>query len=349
MQNSDSLEIKKVIKVKMQNGLDFEIFKREVFDVNGVSDFVAFENSTDPDFIIFGPYGNDIPKPGSYQRIGYFCENITPDLSICDWAFGIPRDEEIKNPKYKRIQWHGFEPKLLIKNLSDNDINRILSEKTKFCNFIYSNRVPYREEFFKQLSKYKKVDSPSKSMKNMPPIDSQFSGDFWDQKRQFLNQYKFTIAFENYAYPGYQTEKLYDAMLVNSLPIYCGDDFVDEIFNKNSFVNFADYVDDKKGKFLKKVERLSQQTFVDIRPQHFRKPHHHLSRKLKLYGRRFKMKYQFNNLDFSPLIDRIKEIDNNPDLYISYLKQPWLINNQVPEHTLSKNRWLEIFGVTPKR
>lgn len=338
---------KPVRKIRLQNGLDFETFTREVFDVNGVSALFNFVDSEDPDFIIFGPYGNNIPVKGKYQRIGYFCENIIPDLSICEWAFGVPKEQEVNHPKYKRIQWHGFEPSRLIKHLSDNDIDKIINEKSKFCNFVYSNPVPYREEFFKQLSKYKKVDAPSTSMNNMKSIDSQFSGDFWDQKRQFLNQYKFTIAFENYAYPGYQTEKLYDAMLVNSLPIYCGDDFVDEIFNKNSFVNFADYVDDKKGKFLKKIEQLSQQTFVDIRPQHFRKPQHHLSRKLKLYGRRFKMKYQFNKLNFDPLINRIIEIDQNQDFYASYLKQPWLVDNKVPELSLSRNHWVKIFN-SPK-
>ncbi|RZJ48653.1 MAG: hypothetical protein EOO44_20420, partial [Flavobacterium sp.] len=260
------------IKIKFKNGLNFDTFKKEVFDVNGVSDSFEFELSDNPDFIVFGPYGNDIPPKGNYTRIGYFCENITPDLSICEWAFGIPREEEVNHKNYKRIQWHGFNPQLLVKNLSDNDIDEIVTQKQKFCNFLYSNTVPYREDFFKQLSKYKKVDAPGKSMNNMPSIDSIYSGDVWERKRSFLSKYKFTIAFENYAYPGYQTEKLYDSMRVNSLPIYCGDNYINETFNTDSFLNTPDFLKIRQSSFLDLIQKKSQLNFVDIRPSFFKNP-----------------------------------------------------------------------------
>ena len=204
-----------------------------------------FEESAEPDFIIFGPYGNDIPPKGNYTRIGYFCENIKPDLSICEWAFGVPRGEDVKHPNYKRIQWHGVDPHLLIKKPGD-DPEKILASKTKFCNFLYGHQVPYREAFFTQLSKYKKVDAPGLSMNNMPGIDMLYKGGKWEAKRQFLSPYKFTIAFENDIFPGYQTEKLYDAMLAGSIPIYCGDPYIGEIFNTKSFINAAEYLPKKK-------------------------------------------------------------------------------------------------------
>lgn len=336
--------IKKNIKIKIQNGLSFNEFKNEVFEINKVTEDFEFEESDDPEFIVFGPYGNDIPPKGNYIRIGYFCENMVPDLTICEYAFGIPREEEINHPNYKRIQWHGVNPELFIKNFSDNEIDQIVNEKTKFCNFIYSNKAPYREEFFKQLSKYKKVDAPGKSMTNMGSIDSLYTGNTWERKRQFISQYKFTIAFENYAYPGYQTEKLYDSLQVNSLPIYCGDIYVDEIFNSKSFLNANEYVQVHRNKVIDTIEKLSQQTFVDFRPQVFRQPQHHLSRKLKYYGRNLKMYLNYNKLDFTPLIDKIIEIDNNQDLYIEYLKEPWLNNNIVPLNSYSKDTWTKIFN-----
>ncbi|MFI5452385.1 glycosyltransferase family 10 domain-containing protein [Pedobacter sp. UC225_61] len=335
---------KKSIKIKFQNGLSFNDFVKEVFEVNKITDEFDFEESDQPDFIVFGPYGNNIPPIGNYTRIGYFCENMTPDLTTCKYAFGIPLEKEINNPNYKRIQWHGVNPELFIKNFTDNDIDRIVSEKTSFCNFLYSNKVPYREEFFRQLSKYKKVDAPGKSMNNMGAIDSLYKGNTWERKRQFLSKYKFTIAFENYAYPGYQTEKLYDAMQVNSLPIYSGDINVNEIFNVKSFLNANEYIGIKNNKIIRSLEESSQQNFVDFRPQEFRKPQHHLSRKLKSYGRRLKMYLNYNNLNFEPLIEKIIEIDNNKDLYINYLKEPWLNNNQVPLNSYSKNTWLKIFN-----
>jgi hypothetical protein len=332
----------KTIKIKCQNGIKFEYAKRDIFsDLTELFDFVE---SDDPDFILFGPYGNDIPEPGDYVRIGYFCENIKPDFSICEYAFGIPLEAEINNPKYKRIQWHGLNPDSLIKKITDNDIDYILNQKSKFCNFLYSNTVSYREDFFKQLSKYKKVDAPGRSMNNMDSIDSLFTGDIWERKRAFLKQYKFTIAFENYAYPGYQTEKLYDAMLVNSLPIYCGDVNIKEIFNTNSFLNARDYLSITNDRTVKFLERISHQNFTDYRPQFYNTSKQRTIRKLKSIGRELKMKREFNNLDFSPLIDRIIEIDKNDDLYIAYLKQPWFNNNVVSPSLKTRDQWIKIFN-----
>ncbi len=118
---------KPVIKIRFQNGLDLATFKKEVFDINGISEVFDFEESAQPDVIIFGPYGNDVPPPGPYQRVGYYCENIQPDLSICEWAFGIPREEDINDPRYTRIQWHGTEPQSLIKP-ANYDAEKILSQ-----------------------------------------------------------------------------------------------------------------------------------------------------------------------------------------------------------------------------
>lgn len=344
MQSLAEPGLKKTIKVRLQNGLDFETFKKEVFDIEKLDDLFDFRQSDEPEFIIFGPYGNDIPQKGNYTRVGYFCENITPDFSHCEWAFGVPDENEVKNPKYKRIQWHGLAPESLLKSLTDNDIDLILQQKNKFCNFLYSNPVAYREQFYKQLSKYKKIDAPGKSMNNMASIDTLYKGNIWERKLQFLSEYKFTIAFENYAYPGYQTEKLYDAMLLNSLPVYCGDENINKVFNPKSFINVGDVIEPQKGKLVSMLERSSQQSFVDIRPQFFKSPIHRLTRKVKAIGRELKMKLQYNNLDFSDLIDRIIEIDNNQELYIEYLKQPWFYNNTIPTKTLNRDRWIQIFS-----
>jgi hypothetical protein len=141
---------KQIIKIAFRNGISFQNFMEDVFEIENLTDKFQFVESFEPDFIVFGPYGNDIPPKGNYIRIGYFCENIKPDLSICDWAFGIPHENEIKSTKYKRIQWHGTSPKVFIKTTSYNPEN-ILASKTNFCNFIYETVVPYREIFFSKL------------------------------------------------------------------------------------------------------------------------------------------------------------------------------------------------------
>ena len=311
--------------------------------LNELVDEFDFIESADPDFVVFGPYGNDLPSRGNYVRIGYFCENIEPDLSICEWAFGIPREQEINNPRYKRIQWHGLDTTQLIKP-SDYNAEEITGKKKHFCNFLYSHPVPYREEFFRQLSKYKKVDAPGRSMNNMESIDSLYQGDIWQRKRQFLSIYKFTIAFENYVYPGYQTEKLYDAMQADSVPIYCGDPFIGDIFNTASFINTPDYIETGNSPFVNWLQHKSQLHFKDILPSYHKGPKYRARRKLKAIGRSLKMRYQFQKLDFSPLIDRIIELDQDDDKYINVLQQPWFINNKPPLNASLKSQWTKIFN-----
>ncbi len=333
--------LKRTVKLRFQNGLNFEKFKEDVFDPNHVSENYRFEESANPDFVIFGPYGNDIPPRGNYTRIGYFCENIKPDLSICEWAFGVPPEEAVQHPRYKRIQWHGIDPKVLIKP-SGYDPEKILASKTKFCNFLYSNRVSYREAFFTQLSKYKHVDAPGISMNNMPRIDTLYKGDRWEVKRQFLSPYKFTIAFENDVFPGYQTEKLYDAMVCGSLPVYCGDPLIGEVFNTKAFINTSDFIH-SEGTVTNWLEKNCQCDFTDIRPQFYRSMAHRVKRKLKAAGRALKMNLQFTNRQFGPIIDHIVQLDRDDDKYLEVLRQPWFTNNTIPLNTSLKSRWIEIF------
>jgi len=333
-----------LIKLRFQNGLNFEDFKKDVFDIEGLTELYRFEESAEPDFIIFGPYGNDVPPKGKYVRVGYFCENIKPDFSACDWAFGVPREEDVKHTKYKRIQWHGLDPQLLVKQPNNLSPDEILASKTKFCNFLYSHKVPYREAFYTQLSKYKEIDAPGKSMNNMPGIDTNYKGNIWEIKRQFLSQYKFTIAFENDIYPGYQTEKLYDAMLAGSIPIYCGDRFVGDVFNTKAFIDVSAYLPKKDHPLSRQLEKFGQMDFEDIRPAHLKSLKNRIKRKTKAWIRNFKNDHFLNEIDLNAVIERIIEIDTNPDLYIQYLNEPWFKNNAVPPNSSAKKRWIEIFS-----
>ena len=334
------------VKIKFQNGLLFKYATQEILSY--VQDSFEFIESDEPDFIIFGPYGNDIPeKSDRYTRIGYYCENVKPDMSLCEWGFGMLREEDVNDPRYRKIYWHDLDPKSLVKP-ADYDAEQIARSKKKFCNFLYSHRVPHREEFFRQLSKYKNVDAPGKSMNNMSSIDERYTGETWDRKRKFLSEYKFTIAFENYIYPGYQTEKLYDAMQVSSVPIYCGDPFIGDVFNTHSFVNAANYLSPNRSSTVTKLEKYSQPDFVDIRPTFYNQPVHRIKRKLKSMGRNIKLNYEFRNMDFQPLIDRIIELDQDQDKYIEVLNQPWFVNNEPPASASLEGRWTEIFGGVKK-
>jgi len=325
------------IRLKFTNGLAFADGVRDI--LFAVRDEYEFVESDTPEVVIFGPYGSDIPPPGGPVRVGYFCENIRPDLSICDWAFGIPYEELVGDPRYMRIEWHGVQPQDLAKPAAI-DPEAVLRGKTRFCNFLYGNPVPYRERFFRELSRYKRVDAPGRSMNNMPGIDSGVPGDRWSAKRQYLQAYKFTIAFENYSFPGYHSEKLLDPMLAASIPVYFGNPRIASHFNPRSFLNGHEYVRGICAPVAGALERLSLQPFRG----HLRSSDigGRVMRRIRGDAARAKMRLQC--WDFGPLIEAIARLDQDDDLYLSYVAQPWFVPDAVPAIERSRQRWRRIFS-----
>ncbi len=210
----------------------------------------------------------EIPEiEGNFVKIFYGAEHVKPDMSKCDWAFSSEFDENINNPKHMRLPCYlmvDFDlGKKAIPPLKRKvNFRKLKKEKTEFCNFIYSQDNIFRNNFFKELNKYKKIDAPGRCMNNMPPIgshlDSKKSRDSinWkEEKLKFIKKYKFTIAFENASVSGWTTEKLTHPMLVNSIPIYFGHKDVSKEFNPKSFINYADFKNmNEFVEFIKKVD-----------------------------------------------------------------------------------------------
>jgi hypothetical protein len=194
--------------------------------------------SSKPDFLIYSVFGKGYKKY-KCTRIFYTGENVRPNFNECDFAFTFDHIEN--NPRHYRLPLYALylknSPKILIKgeNYKPEDL---LKEKTDFCNFVYSNsKATKRVEFFHKLSKYKLVASGGKILNNV--------GGRVPDKLEFIRKFKFTIAFENYSYPGYTTEKLIQPMLMGSIPIYWGNPMVAKDFNPMSFINYNDYQDDE--------------------------------------------------------------------------------------------------------
>jgi alpha(1,3/1,4) fucosyltransferase len=207
-----------------------------------------------PKVILFFKGEKELPEvEGNFVKIFYGGEHVKPDMNKCDWAFSSEYSQEFNHPKHMRLPCYVINDFRLGKKAIPSikkqiDFNKIKKEKTKFCNFIYSQDHLFRNNFFKELSKYKKIDSPGRCMNNMPPIGShsdsgksrQFK--YWvNEKLEFLRPYKFTISFENADFHGWITEKLTHPMLVNSIPIYFGHRSVKRDFNTKSFINYHDF------------------------------------------------------------------------------------------------------------
>lgn len=186
---------------------------------------------TSPDFLFYSSSGKDFLKYNNCVKIYFTGENDVPDFNYCDYAIS-----------FHHISFgtrHLRYPLYLLYGNSYNQLNQKVfsTELTtrRFCNFVYSNSKladPFREYFFSELSKYKKVDSGGRLLNNLgAPVKN---------KLEFIKEYKFTIAFENSSVNGYTTEKIVEPMFVNSVPIYWGNPTVNLDFNEESFVWIKD-------------------------------------------------------------------------------------------------------------
>ena len=257
--------------------IDFSDFwpsfkKTDNFFWNMLSSYYDLELSSEPDIVFYSYFGNNF-KNYKCTRVLFQGENARPNFKECDFSFSF--DLIPDNPRNYRLPLYIMYDDLNKLTLP-KDPPAIAREKTKFCAFVVSNKYSAKRiNFFKKLSKYKRVDSGGQLLNNIGgPVEN---------KLQFINEYKFTIAFENSSYPGYTTEKIFEPMLVNSIPIYWGNPLINKEFNTESFINCHDFKNE------------------------------------------------------NDVIQRIIEIDNNPDEYLKMLSKPYLINNKTDDAFKEEN------------
>lgn len=201
--------------------------------------------SNNPDYIFCSVFDNY--NYCNYKGIRIFLpfECIYPDMNVVDYAFTFV-DYNCEDRCYMM-----FPPISLI-NLSDLQKSRnydikFVKSKSSFCNYIYSHGgMKERTEIFYKLNEYKRVDAAGKYLNNMNGFtpgsrDSVNAAVANNPKIDFQKKYKFTIAFENYSFPYYVTEKLTDAFSAGTIPIYYGDPKVCERFNEKAFINVHNY------------------------------------------------------------------------------------------------------------
>jgi alpha(1,3/1,4) fucosyltransferase len=195
-----------------------------------------------PDFLIYSNNGH-VHRHFNCVKIYWTHEPIPPNFKECDYAF---TSFYVDHPRHLRLPWYAVlygSPAALIQGEDFPSAQEILAEKTKFCSYVVSGhsrrRNRNRLEIFEKLSKYKRVDSGGRFMNNIGgPVGGGFPG-----KIAFMRNYKFHIAFENANLAGYTTEKLPQAMMARTLPIYWGNPRVAEDFNPKSFVDASDFPD----------------------------------------------------------------------------------------------------------
>ena len=156
-------------------------------------------------------------------------ENFVADFNAFDYAVGFDHltfgDRYLRSPLFAHYRSFGD----LVGRTQQMSDEQLLNRK--FCSFVVSNADfgdPMRKWFFERLSKYKPVASGGRWMNNV--------GGPVKDKVDFCRGYKFNIAFENSASPGYTTEKIMEAYAAESVPIYYGNPTVETDFRSESMV-----------------------------------------------------------------------------------------------------------------
>lgn len=129
----------------------------------------------------------------------------------------------------------------------------------KFCSFVArAGGYPScpRKSFYDKLSTYKTINSHGSYLNNSPQIPMGDTAKYQNSllKVNCISNYKFNLCFENshgctkspvdYTYvndSGWFSEKIYEALLSNTIPIYWGNKDISKDLNTKCFINYYDY------------------------------------------------------------------------------------------------------------
>jgi hypothetical protein len=104
-------------------------------------------------------------------------------------------------------------------------LEKILSRE--FCSIVASNGVSNRFEVVDNICTIDEVAC----------YGSAFNNRSEKNKIDIIKNYNFNICYENSIGEGYVTEKLFEALLAKTVPIYWGSEFCQIDFNPNSFID----------------------------------------------------------------------------------------------------------------
>jgi alpha(1,3/1,4) fucosyltransferase len=214
-------------------------FNPEYFFPDPVSSLFE-RGSENVDVLVFSCFSGRtmaVPRipPGKYIRVFYTHENIQPDFSSCDFAVSFSHDcdpqTHVRLPNYvSRFFLQEIDLQRFVQRRTDAEVDSIVADKRAFCAYVQRKSVPIREQIVRKLSAYKRVDCMGPHLNNVGGTLPMA------EKHSKLREYKFTVAFENSSSPGYVTEKVVDAYVGGSIPLYWGDPVVERFFNPLSML-----------------------------------------------------------------------------------------------------------------
>ena len=224
--------------------------------------FEVVIDSNNPD-VVFHSIFNRMQDTPRYKckKVLYLGENWRPQQFGSNYSISFDPHTETN---FRLPLWQVY---LLLKpELKNRLYNRVNHESfDHFCSFVVSNPNNFmRNGFYHQLSAQNlgKVHSYGRYLTNDMRLIQESSGRYWrDAKYSFFNTYKhkYAIAFENSSYPYYCTEKLMDAFLAGSIPLYWGDPKINEDWNPEAFINVGKIGVDEAIKKIRELETNAEE------------------------------------------------------------------------------------------
>lgn len=220
--------------------------------------FDFIEDTHNPQIVLCYNF-RQTPSKYKCKTLFHCCEYMIPNMKTWDYSLKWDHINDPRSLRFPSYVHYGAGNNLV--KPKNYDPEKILRSKTKFCAFVYAAHRPHRNQFFDILNSYKHVDAPGVQKNNMKPIGGYSTpkesrsgtvkhwsigpGHYQTDLRNFLKDYKFVISFENRPIRGYVTEKIYNPMTVNCIPIYLGSDMIHKDFNPMSFISVQNFCANK--------------------------------------------------------------------------------------------------------
>lgn len=197
-------------------------------------------------------------------------ENHAADLYEYDYCLSHELVEDDRRHRFPYWQFHmifGWRSHIACLDRKEKiTAKQLLAQNRKFCAFVCKNGAcRKRNTLVSKLAELGLVDCGGPWMNNL--------GYCVDNKVEFQSGYYFSVAYENEQSPGYQTEKIIDALISHSIPLYWGNPLVAEEFNPACFVDARNFRNEDEmvaylQELAKDADRMAEMLNVPV----FRQP-----------------------------------------------------------------------------
>jgi hypothetical protein len=173
-------------------------------------------------------------------KVQYSGENTRPRWSATDFHIGCNHLDDRRHVRFPFYAAAMVDPQWSAPSLESGPAWR----DREFCLLLTSHETGRRVAAYDAISRYRPVTSAGSVRRTVHPPDLEPRDGKWrPSKLRYQQNFRFTIAYEHTAAPGYTSEKLLDALLARSIPIYCGNPRVDDDVYPDCFINASDFDD----------------------------------------------------------------------------------------------------------